>query len=210
MIKNLIFDFGGVIIQLDRARAVEAFRRLGLAEADKILDKYHQRGIFLDLETGKVSAEVYLQELGRMCGRTLSWDEVEAAWLAFVEPVSVRLLDFIASLRPRYKVYLLSNTNPFIMNWARSPRLSSAGLPLDAYFDRLFLSYQMGRAKPDREIYEQMAATGSFRPDESVFVDDSETNLAASRALGFQTFCPLPEEGVGWIDRFAAWLDQKI
>ena len=79
MIKNLIFDFGGVIIQLNHARAVEAFRRLGLAEADKILDKYHQRGIFLDLETGRMSAEEYLAELSRMCSRPLSWDEVEDA-----------------------------------------------------------------------------------------------------------------------------------
>lgn len=207
MIKNLIFDFGGVIIQLNHARAVEAFRRLGLAEADKILDKYHQRGICLDLETGRMSAEEYLAELSRMCSRPLSWDEVEDAWLAFIEPVSVRLLDFIASLRPRYRVYLLSNTNPFVMNWARSPRLSAAHLPLDNYFDHLFLSYQMGVAKPDRAIYEQMTASAGFLPEESVFVDDSETNLAASRALGFRTFCPRPEEGVDWIERFAAWLE---
>ncbi len=209
MVKTLVFDFGGVVIQLNHSRAVSAFRRLGLENADKILDKYHQKGIFLDLETGKISADTYLEELGAMCHRQLTWEEVEAAWLAFVEPVSVSLLNQIRSLRKKYKLYLLSNTNPFVMHWARSSRLSEAGLPLDVYFDKLFLSYQMGMAKPERRIFEKMVAEGNFLPSEAVFIDDSETNLSASRELGFQTFCPRPEEGTDWMIRFTEWLDKQ-
>lgn len=205
-IKNLVFDFGGVFFQINWERAMDAFRRLGLAEPEKILDKYHQKDFFLDLETGKISAEEYMEQLGRLCRRPLSWEEIEAAWLAFVEPVPAELLEHILSLRSKYKVYLLSNTNPFVMAWARSPRFSEAGLPLDAYCDRLYLSYLMGVAKPERAIFEQMTADAGFRPEETLFIDDSEANLAAARPLGFQTFRPLPEEGMSWIGRLQEYL----
>lgn len=208
--RHLIFDFGGVFVQLNRNRAVQAFRDLGLCEADSLLDSYLQRGIFLDLETGRISAEVYLAELSRLCGKELSYEEVEQAWLAFMDPVSLPLLDYIASLRDSYRICLLSNTNPFIMNWARSSRFSKAGLPLDAYCDRLFLSYQMGCVKPDPQIFEKMIREENIIPEESVFIDDSETNLLSSKRFGFQTFCPKPEEGAGWISRFSEFLNKSV
>ena len=209
MVKNLVFDFGGVVVQLDQQRAVEAFRRLGLEDAGIILDKYHQKGIFLDLETGRISGGEYLQALGEMCRRRLSWSEAEEAWLAFMLPVSGEILSHISAFRRDYKVFLLSNTNPFVMGWARSSRFSPEGFPLDKYFDRLFLSYEMGVTKPDRRIFELMCAEGGFSPEETIFIDDSEANLAASRELGFQTFCPSPEEGDGWVVRFARRLAEE-
>ena len=74
MIKNIVFDFGGVIADISREQAVKAFIRLGVKDADRILDKYHQTGIFQELEEGSLTEEAYRNELGKLCGRTLSWD----------------------------------------------------------------------------------------------------------------------------------------
>ena len=76
MIKNLIFDFGGVIAPISREQAVEAFRQLGVADADQRLDKYHQTGIFQELEEGKITPDEFQVKLGQLCGgRTPNWEE---------------------------------------------------------------------------------------------------------------------------------------
>ena len=113
MIKNIVFDFGGVIVDIDRDKAVQAFIKLGLADADTRLDKYHQTGIFQELEEGKLSADEFRKQLGDLCGRELTMEETKQAWLGFFNEVDLRKLDYILGLRKSYHVYLLSNTNPF-------------------------------------------------------------------------------------------------
>lgn len=116
MIKNIVFDFGGVIADIDREQAVQAFIRLGVKDADRILDKYHQTGIFQELEEGTLTEEAYRNELGKLCGRTLSWEEVQQAWLGFFTGIDVRKLHYLETLRREgYKLYVLSNTNPYVM-----------------------------------------------------------------------------------------------
>lgn len=84
MIKNIVFDLGGVIVDLSRENAVKEFVAIGLADADTRLDKYHQTGIFQDLEEGKLDEEAFQKELGHLCGRTLEKAEVQKAWLGFI------------------------------------------------------------------------------------------------------------------------------
>ena len=94
MIKNLIFDFGGVIAPISREQAVEAFRQLGVADADQRLDKYHQTGIFQELEEGKITPDEFQVKLGQLCGgRTPSWEETRQAWLGYFTGLDERLLD---------------------------------------------------------------------------------------------------------------------
>ena len=112
MIKNIVFDFGGVIADIDRDKAVQAFVKLGLKDAETRLDKYHQTGIFQDLEEGKLSADGFREKLGELCGRELSAEETRQAWLGFFTGVDVHKLDYILELRKSYRVYILSNTNP--------------------------------------------------------------------------------------------------
>ena len=149
-----MFDFGGVIVDIDRDKAVQAFIKLGLADADTRLDKYHQTGIFQELEEGKLSADEFRKQLGDLCGRELTMEETKQAWLGFFNEVDLRKLDYILGLRKSYHVYLLSNTNPFVMSWACSPEFSSEGKPLNDYCDKLYLSYQLGHTKPAPEIFD--------------------------------------------------------
>ena len=120
MIKNIVFDFGGVIVDIDRDKAVQAFIKLGLADADTRLDKYHQTGIFQELEEGKLSADEFRKQLGDLCGRELTMEETKQAWLGFFNEVDLRKLDYILGLRKSYHVYLLSNTNPFVISGVRA------------------------------------------------------------------------------------------
>ena len=205
MIKNIVCDFGGVIADIDREQAVQAFIRLGVKDADRILDKYHQTGIFQELEEGTLTEEAYRNELGKLCERTLSWEEVQQAWLGFFTGIDVRKLHYLETLRREgYKLYVLSNTNPYVMGWACSERFSSEGKPLTAYFEKLYLSYQIGCTKPDRRIFEFMLTDSKMQPEETLFVDDGASNIAAGRELGMYTF--QPENGSDWRDELAKLL----
>ena len=172
MIRNIAFDFGGVIVDLDREEAVQAFIRLGLENAGRILDKYHQTGIFQELEEGKLSEESFREKLGILCGKPLEREEVRQAWMGFVSGMDIRKLDYIAQLRQRgYRTFLLSNTNPYLMDyWARTPQFTPQGNSIDAYFDKLYLG------KQHRRIFRQAVSfirnglhetgTGNLPPDD--------------------------------------------
>ena len=119
MIKNIIFDFGGVVVTISHDEALRRFTQLGLPDAEKWLDPYTQTGIFGELEEGLISAEDFRTELSRLCGRELSFEECKHAWLGYRADVPRRNLEVLKQLRKEgYRLILLSNTNPYMMSWA--------------------------------------------------------------------------------------------
>ena len=204
MIKNIVFDFGGVIADIDRDKAVQAFVKLGLKDAETRLDKYHQTGMFQELEEGKLSADGFREKLGELCGRELSAEETRQAWLGFFTGGDVHKLDYILELRKSYRVYILSNTNPYVMSWACSPEFSSQGKSLADYCDKLYLSYQLGCTKPDKGIFYHMLEDSGMVPSETLFVDDGDSNVRIGKELGMHTF--KPKNGVDWREELSRLL----
>ncbi len=189
-IKNIVFDFGGVIVDIDRKIAVKRFIEIGLENADELLDAYKQNGIFLELEEGKLDANDFYDALRELAGKNISDERIDYGWFGFFLPVNQGRLDFLLELRKKYKLYLLSNTNPIIMSWARSTNFSETGKPLDDYFDKLYLSYQMGVTKPHPEIFMKMIKDADLNPSETLFIDDGASNVKTAELLGFKTFQP--------------------
>ncbi|MDH6356177.1 HAD superfamily hydrolase (TIGR01509 family) [Parabacteroides sp. PF5-9] len=194
-IKNIVFDLGGVIIDLDREKAVRHFEQIGVTDAEALIDAYEQKGIFLEVEDGRIDAEEFRRKLSVHTGKQLSLEDVTNAWLGFVVDVPQYKLDYILSLRKMYKVYLLSNTNPILqLQWAQTPRFTAAGRPLNDYFDKLYTSYEIGVTKPDRRIFEYMIADSGMIPAETLFVDDGKSNIEVGKSFGFQTYMPVNGE----------------
>ena len=194
IIKNIVFDLGGVVLALSYEQAVKRFEEIGLKDARQRLDAFEQKGIFGDLESGRISAEDFRRELSLLIGRELTMEECYTAWHGYVDYVPKRNLEALLSLRKRgYKVFLLSNTNPFMMQWADKD-FDGEGHPISYYFDALYLSYQCKVMKPRREIFEIMLHNEQLQPDETIFVDDSLRNVEAAAALGIKTLCPQNNE----------------
>ena len=205
-IKNIAFDLGGVVIALSYENAIKRFEEIALRDARQHLDAFHQHGIFGDLESGKVSLEEFRVELGRIIGRELTMDECYYAWHGYVESVPQRNLDILLCLRQQgYKVCLLSNTNPFIMQWACSPAFDGGLHPIDYYFDRLYLSYECRVMKPSPEIFRMMLEGQKTVADETLFIDDSPKNCAVAESLGIHTLCPQNNED--WIPSLKSLLN---
>ncbi|MEY8705890.1 HAD family phosphatase [Bacteroides faecichinchillae] len=190
MIKNIVFDFGGVIADISRDKAVQAFFKIGLKDAEIRLDKYHQTGIFQELEEGKLSVDEFRKELSKLCSRELTIEEVQQAWMGFITGIDIRKLDYILELKKSYRIYILSNTNPYVMSWACSPQFSSQGKSLADYCEKLYLSYQIGYTKPEPEIFNFMIKDSKITPSETMFVDDGSVNIGIGKKLGFYTFQP--------------------
>lgn len=195
VIKNIVFDLGGVIIDLDRERAVRTFEEIGVKDAGQLIDPYEQKGIFLEVENGTIDADGFCKKLSRHVGRELSLEEVKKGWMGFIVEVPVYKLAYILKLREDFNVYLLSNTNPIIQEyWARTDRFSADGLPISAYFDKMYASYEIGVTKPDPAIFNFMIRDTGLLPQETLFVDDGLRNVETAKQLGFQTYQPRNKE----------------
>ena len=96
-------------------------------------------------------------------------------------------MEYLQTLRGKYRLGVLSNTNPFLQGWARSPKFTDAGKSLDDYFDELYLSYLMKCSKPGKDIYLKMLNDGNMLPHETLFVDDGAKNIEAAEAVGIRT-----------------------
>ena len=207
-IRNIAFDLGGVVLALSYENAVSRFEEIGLRDARSHLDAFCQYGIFGDLELGRISAEQFRVELGKLIGRDITASECYYAWHGYVEAVPQRNLDMLLHLRQQgYKVCLLSNTNPYMMQWACSPDFDGGNHPIDYYFDHLYLSYECKIMKPSPGIFEKMLQGQDSTPDETLFIDDSPKNCSAAQQLGMHTICPQNNED--WIPVLKDYLTRE-
>lgn len=196
-IKNVVFDLGGVLVDLDNEQAVRSFKQIGVADADELLDPYEQKGFFLEVENGTIDAAGFSRKLCEHAGKDIPYEDIRNAWLGFIAATPQYKLDYLLELRPYYNVYLLSNTNPIIQEgWARTTRFTPAGRPIGAYFDKMYTSYEVGVTKPDRRIFDHMIADSGLLPAETLFVDDGKKNIEVAQGLGFQTY--QPRNGEDW------------
>lgn len=208
MIRTVIFDLGGVVMTLNPGEAMRRFKQLGLENAEEILDVYTQGGIFGQLEDGSLSSEDYIEELGKIVGRKLSWEEVKNCWTGYVEEVPERNLQLINNLRDNgYRVILLSNTNAFMQEWAESGEFDGKGHGIQTYFDAMYRSYEVKYMKPDERFFRHVLLAEDLLPEEALFVDDGPRNVAAASELGIQTFCP--KNGEDWTEELLSILKSR-
>lgn len=209
MIKTIIFDLGGVIITIDNEEPKSRFKQLGVENIEEILNPYRQSGIFGDLEEGKISEEDYRQELGKIVGRQLTYEEVQHCWLGYMKEVPAYKLAALKELRDKgYRVIMLSNTNPYIMDWAESKDFPGDGQPLSSYFDAQYRSYELKLMKPDETFYRTVLSREKLLPSEALFVDDGPRNVAVASELGIKTYCP--ENGSDWTGVLEKLLDEQL
>ena len=189
-IKNIVFDMGGVLLTLDHERAVNRFLEIGVDNARDLLDPYHQKGIFLDLEEGKLSREEFYEAIRKNAGKNIPDKDIDYGWMGFITENPEYKLEMLEQLKEKYNLYLLSNTNPIIMSWTRSSDFSAKGKGIEEYFHKLYLSYEIGVTKPDRAIFDYMISDSGLIPAETLFIDDGTANIEMGKLLGMNTYQP--------------------
>ena len=172
-VRNLMFDLGGVIIDLDRQRCVDALVALGDFHADELLGLSMQKGEFMKLEEGKISATDFYNEMRRRIGRPVSDNEITDAINELLIGIPVERLRLLRELKQHFKVMLLSNTNSIMFDTKIADCFAQEGLSVSHYFDDIFLSYRLKACKPHAEIFEKVIVQAQIIPEETLFFDDS-------------------------------------
>ena len=186
MIRAIVFDLGGVLIDLDYDSCVRSFREiLGYERITELLDLYHQKGIYGDMEAGLITADEFRAEIlkeSRPGCVPADVDRAMAGLLVGMDPKKVPLLEKLAE---KYPVYGLSNNNEISV--VRMHEIyEENGLDWQKVFRKEFISSRMKLLKPSRAIFDAAAAEIGFPPAEILFVDDSQTNVDGALAAGWQ------------------------
>ena len=186
MIKNIIFDLGGVIVRLNKKACVESFRNLGFKDFDKILNEFVQEGFFLDFEKGLITADEFRKFIRKNVVNDITDVQIDRAMADFLVEIPKVKLDTIYNLKNGYRVFLLSNTNPIAIEAVKG-FFEVDGRKMEDYFHRMFLSYEMKLAKPSLEIFEKVLELACIKADETLFIDDGIANLESASRLGYKT-----------------------
>lgn len=194
MLKNLLFDLGGVIMDIEKERCVEAFRELGLPDASAFFGDFGQKGPFALIEEGTISPEQFHEEIRKMIPREITDEEMDSAFIRFLIGIPERRLQLLEQLHSRYHLYLLSNTNPIMWHTFIASEFRRQGRDIDYYFDGIVTSFEAKALKPDDGIFKYTIDTLGIDPRETIFFDDSQKNLDAAARFGFGT-CLVPGDG---------------
>lgn len=187
MIKNLLFDLGGVIMDIDRENCVRAFEKLGMKDIAEFLGDYGQKGVFAELEEGKITVPQFRDIVRRHCPEGTTDSMIDDAFNDFLLGIPVIRLEMLLELKEEYKVYLLSNTNELMWNSRIAEEFRQIpGLDINSYFDGIVTSFEAHSLKPDPEIFRFAEKKLGIVPAETLFFDDSQANVDAAHSLGFK------------------------
>ena len=199
MIKNIIFDWGGVLIHLDKHRCVEAFAEFGVIVGDDVINPYGQRTDLKDFELGLMSVDEFHDTVRRVYGPNMTNEQIDYAWSALLLGIPTYKLDMLLKLKERYRLFLLSNTNA--IHWAEgSKQFNYQGHKAEDFFEQIFLSNEIHELKPSPEAFCKVAQMAGIKPEETLFVDDLQVSCDAAAALGFHTYCPIAN--TDWMSDF--------
>lgn len=185
-IKNVVFDLGGVLINLDFDNCLNAFRKAGFQDIEKQVCQFRGKGLFSQFEAGEITPEEFRDTIRKETSGSLTDRKIDDMWNLMLLDIPREKLDLLLELRSHYMVYLLSNTNQIHWDYACEQMFSYHGFHVNDFFEDTFLSFQMHQAKPDKEIYELMMKEANILPAETFFIDDSEANCKAASVLGMQ------------------------
>jgi putative hydrolase of the HAD superfamily len=170
-----------------------AFEKLGVTHFDEMYSQANADKLFQKLETGEITDDIFYKEFNRCTGLQLSDEEIRKAWNAMLLSFRGKSLEFLEGIRPKYKTYLLSNTNYVHIAAFKETLHRQIGVKtLEEYFDEAFYSCDIGLRKPDAACYEWVLKNLNIEPGETIFIDDSLHNIEGAKKAGLQTIHLLP------------------
>ena len=193
--KAIIFDLGGVILNIDYKLTIAEFEKLGVKNADSFYSKKVQDPIFDKLEAGAISPKEFLEQLQKECDNA-SIELVENAWNAMLLDLPQSRLNYIKTLKNNYQIFLLSNTNAIHIRAFKNKIGEEKWKAFSSVFDKMYLSHEIRFRKPDKEAFQIILEENNLKPNEVFFIDDSPQHIETAKGLGINCHYLLDREDI--------------
>ncbi len=186
-IKNIIFDLGGVILNIDYDKTAQEFKKLGFDSFDDFYSQKEQTSIFNELETGKINTETFIKKIQYYAPK-LSAENIIDAWNAMLLDLPIARIELIQKLSNTYNIYLLSNTNvihyqSFISRINQQYKQDV----LTPCFKKVYFSHEIGHRKPDESCFEYVLSDAKINANDTLFLDDSIQHVKGAQNYGINT-----------------------
>lgn len=195
MIKNIIFDYGNVIFDIDHQLTINAFKKLGLQKDSAFFGHLQQNPLFDQFEMGKITPDEFRNAVREITQQNFSDDAIDEAWNTLLLGIRPGYLEFLSEIKTKYRSFLLSNNNEIHYNWINNYLQETFKVPnMSTYFEHDYYSHLMGMRKPNADIFEFVLNKHALNPNETLFIDDSPQHLETAKKLGLHTHLMLRTE----------------
>ena len=189
-IRNLIFDLGNVILNIDTKLSEIAFAQYGMNDFEKLYTLASQNELFDRLEVGSITENEFYDEFRRVTDCKLDNKTLEQCWDALIMDFPSARIEMLKRLKNegKYRTFILSNTNIIHYRFYTALLKRTRGVDgLESLVEHAYFSHEIGLKKPNRDIFDYVVEHSHIKPEESIFIDDNEANIKAANALGFNT-----------------------
>lgn len=196
-VKNIIFDLGGVLLNIDYNKTSEAFKKLGASDFDSFYSQQGANELFEALETGNITELDFYNTMQEHCRPNTTHEEIQAAWNAILLDFRNESLQFLSFLNEKYNLYLLSNTN--IIHQAEFNKIftrQTGNSVFDDFFSKAYYSHLIHKRKPYPSTYHFVLEDAGLDPLETLFIDDSKVNIDGAMEAGLKTHWLIPGEKI--------------
>ena len=188
-IKNIIFDLGKVLLNLDFNASIVAFQKLGLKTDVLDSKQVYSDPVFYELEVGKVTPEEFCNRVRKVIQNPDSTDsQIEDAWYSMILDIPASRVKVVQELSKNYNVYLFSNTNKIHIERLHRAFKTEHGIDFPSLFVKDYYSHEIHERKPDLSSYQKVIELAGINPEESIFIDDLEKNIIGAQQSGLKTF----------------------
>lgn len=182
-IKNIIFDLGGVILNIDYQLTVEAFKKLGIDDFEEIFSQYKQSTLSDDFETGRITELEFYEGIKTISGKDFTFEEYKNAWNALLLDLPKERINILKKLSKKYRLFLFSNTN----ETHYKEFVTKVESDFNTIFEKTYYSHQFGKRKPDSDSFLSILKENNLIIEETLFVDDSIQHIESTNLLGIRT-----------------------
>jgi HAD superfamily hydrolase (TIGR01509 family) len=186
-IKNIIFDLGGVILNIDYNKTIEAFKNLGIADFEKHYAQAQQTTLFDDIETGKITPDTFFNKLIGIANIKSTNQELESAWNAMLLDLPIERIELLKKVAKHYNIYLLSNTNEIHYNHYIKYIETEFGIDFNSLFLKTYYSHKIGFRKPNKNCFDFVLDNNKLVNTKTLFIDDSIQHIEGATNQGINT-----------------------
>ncbi len=185
-IRNIIFDLGGVIVNIDPQLTANAFAKLSGTDPVDIMALHRHENFFTDYEKGLIDDRTFRENLREFIGKRVTDEEIDTAWGAILMDIPEKKIVLIEKARQHCRTFLLSNTNNIHRIKFTGTLKDLTGQHFEDYFEKVYYSFRMGKRKPDEDIFLQVLSENNLTAEETLLIDDSFPNIETARKLGMK------------------------